>query len=150
MPQISLRPATQDDHDFLWWLHRNTIRPSVEATWGWDEAWQLQYFKERYAPTRGQIVENAGEPIGYLVVERREASLFLALLEIAPAFQNQGIGTRLIADLVEEGRSLGLPVELHVLKANRSAQRLYERLGFVITEDREERFVMRCDVTERP
>ncbi len=84
------------------------------------------------------------------MVERREASLFLALLEIAPAFQNQGIGTRLIADLVEEGRSLGLPVELHVLKANRSAQRLYERLGFVITEDREERFVMRCDVTERP
>ncbi len=82
------------------------------------------------------------------MIERREACLYLALLEIAPDFQNEGIGTTLISDLIKEGKGLGLPVELHVLKSNRKARRLYERLGFGIIEEREERYVMRYDLVD--
>jgi len=55
--KVSLRPATQEDYDFLWWLHHTTMRPYVEKTWGWDEARQSQHFQERFDPTTREIVE---------------------------------------------------------------------------------------------
>ena len=82
--QISLRPATQEDCDFLWGLHRATMRPYVEDTWGWDEQRQAQYFRDRFDPTTREIVEGDGVPIGCISVERREHLIFLSAIEIAP------------------------------------------------------------------
>ncbi len=41
----SLRPATDDDYEFLYQLHAATIKPAVEATWGWDEVCQQERFR---------------------------------------------------------------------------------------------------------
>ena len=53
----TLRPATHDDYHFLYHLHISTIRPAVEATWGWDEAFQREYFREHFDPATRQIIE---------------------------------------------------------------------------------------------
>ena len=68
---VSLRPATENDYDFLWWLHGATMRTYVEAIWGWDEAVQRQYFEERFDPARLRIIESAGQTVGYVSVERQ-------------------------------------------------------------------------------
>jgi len=149
--EVSLRPATQEDYDFLWWLHRVTMRSYVDKTWGWDEAWQSQSFQERFDPTTREIIEFDGVPIGYIAVERRKEVIFLSSIEIAPDYQNRGIGTMLVQSLLDEGRSRGVPVELYVLKVN-PAQRLYERLGFTIIRETETHHIMSFKpqrVTER-
>ena len=99
---VILRPATESDYGFLWWLHAATMRDYVEAIWGWDEAFQRQYFRDRFDPARIEIVERAGEAIGYLSVERHEDAIFLGVIEIAPDHQGRGIGTGLIRDLQDE------------------------------------------------
>jgi GNAT superfamily N-acetyltransferase len=129
--QISLRPATDDDYDFLWRLHCAAMRPYVEKTWGWDKQWQAEYFHNHFDPTTRQIIEGDGGPIGCILVERREDRIFLAAIEIAPDYQGRDIGTELIQSLCSESDGRGVPVELQVLKVN-PARCLYERLGFAV------------------
>jgi ribosomal protein S18 acetylase RimI-like enzyme len=50
-----------------------------------------------------------------------------------PEFRNRGIGGRLLRDLQEEAASAGKRVGIHVEKQN-PARRLYERLGFAMTQ----------------
>jgi GNAT superfamily N-acetyltransferase len=140
--QISLRPATDGDYDFLWWLHCATMTPYVEKTWGWDEQWQAKYFRDHFDPTTRQIIEGGGVPIGCISVERREACIFLATIETAPDYQSQGIGTKLIQGLCSEADGKGVPVELRVLKAN-PARRLYERLAFAVVGETATHYLMR-------
>ena len=138
---ISLRPATENDYDFLWWLHGATMRDYVDAIWGWDEAVQRQFFQVRFNPARMEIVECAGEAVGYIAVERREESIFLGAIEIAPKYQGQGIGTGLIRDLKSEAERRSVPLKLQVLQGN-PARRLYERLGFAPTGETETHIMM--------
>lgn len=139
----SLRPASSDDYDFLYELHVATIRPAVEATWGWDDHFQARYFRQHFVATANQVVVVSGEDAGVLKLEERDGDCFIGLIEIAPAYQNSGLGSSVIRDVVARAFEHGQAVSLHVLKANVAARRLYERLGFYITEERAERFVMR-------
>lgn len=138
-----LRQATHNDHDFLYHLHIATIRDAVEATWGWDEEFQRRYFEEHWDPGPRQIIVVEGQDVGVVQVEMYQDEIFLALIEVAPEWQGKGIGSTVIRDVQAQAREAGLPLTLHVLKANPKARRLYERLGFVVVEEREERVVMR-------
>lgn len=142
--EYRLRAATADDYDFLYRLHATTIREAVEATWGWDETFQRQYFRDHFDPEAQQIVVVDGKDVGVLKWEERDGEPFLGLIEIVPAYQGQGLGTRLIVDLLTEAQNRGKSLTLHVLKANPRARALYERLGFITIEERTERYVMRA------
>jgi len=141
----TLRQATGDDFAFLYDLHRTTIREAVEATWGWDEAFQRRRFREHFDPTGSQIIVVAGRDVGVLQVEQWGDEIFLGLIEIAISHQGRGLGTRVIKDVLALAHAENRPVSLHVLKTNPRARRLYRRLGFVVDEEREERLVMRAD-----
>jgi ribosomal protein S18 acetylase RimI-like enzyme len=52
-----------------------------------------------------------------------------------------GIGSRLLADVIERGRLAKKPVRLGVVKIN-PAVRLYERHGFTITSEDDFKFYM--------
>jgi ribosomal protein S18 acetylase RimI-like enzyme len=141
---ITLRPATRDDYDFLWALLVDTLRPYVEATWGWDEAYQRVRFRDHFDPARQHIVLVDRVAVGVFCVEWREDCIFLSNIGIRPAYQGRGIGTRLIQDLLDEGQARGAPVELQVLKVN-PARGLYERLGFVVSDESETHWGMRWE-----
>lgn len=141
----SLRQATGDDLAFLYDLHRTTIREAVEAIWGWDEGFQRRRFREQFDPAGMQIIVVDGHDVGVLQVEEWGDELFLGLIEIARSYQGQGLGTRVIKEVLAVAHAERRPVSLHVLKTNLRARRLYERLGFVVDEEREERVVMRAE-----
>jgi ribosomal protein S18 acetylase RimI-like enzyme len=147
---VSARQATDDDFDFLWWLHRATMSEYVDQTWGWDDELQEKRFRRRFGPHRIQIVCYQGEPIGCISVEREPFRIFLGVIKIAPAYQRRGIGSYLVQGLCDEADAAGVPLELQVLKVN-PARRLYERLGLVTVGETETHYLMRRTAyTENP
>lgn len=140
----TLRPATGDDHEFLWRLHRETMREYVEATWGWDEADQRERFRREFIAAEGwQVIVVAGEDAGRLVTERRGEDVYVANVQVRPDLQGRGIGTAVLRRIIGEAAREGLGVSLQVLRANRAARRLYERLGFAAVREDLTHAVMR-------
>jgi ribosomal protein S18 acetylase RimI-like enzyme len=140
--RIGLRPGALEDREYLWWLHRETMRDYVDRTWGWDETFQRSKFDENFDPLQVLIIQRDSESIGYISVLRPGNEIFLAAIEIAPAQQNQGIASQLIEELLDEADRSHLPVELQVLKVN-PARRLYERLGFQCRGETPTHYLMR-------
>jgi ribosomal protein S18 acetylase RimI-like enzyme len=139
---VTLRPAKEGDRVWLRALHHAAMREVVEQIWGWDEAEQDRYFDRAFDIEKVRIVRLDSDDVGAIRIDSFEDCLFLADIEIEPAYQGQGIGTRLILELQNEAGGLGLPVTLQVLKSNRARQ-LYERLGFVVTGETETHYRMR-------
>ncbi len=143
--EYALRPSTAEDHAFLTRAHHEGLRPWIEAVWGWDPARQDELVADwltRHAP---DIVTVDGKDAGYLLLRDDEDALNLLAVVLLPRFQRRGIGTRIVREVIERATALGKPVQLGVLRPN-PARRLYERLGFEVTEETEERFRMRRPV----
>ena len=136
--QISLRPVKPEDFEFLWRLHNAALKKYVEETWGWDEEFQRKNFEANFKIEDGEIIVFQGEDVGFWWKIEKENEILLASIRLLPEFQNKGIGTKLIKELIETSDK---PVRLHVLKVN-PARRLYERLGFEITDEADTHFVM--------
>lgn len=129
---IQRRPATDADRRFLKRLNQRAYEPVVTAQFGdWDEALQGRIFAGKWSAQRYQTVEKDGQRVGAICVLRAIDHVWLGEIQIAPAHQNQGVGTRLLRELIGEARALGVPLRLRVLIANR-AKALYEQLGFVV------------------
>ena len=118
------------------------MRSYVDATWGWEDSDQRRRFDAAFDPDRLAVVMVEGEPVGVLRVERRPDEVFLSAIEVAPAWQGRGIGTRLVSEVIGDAGSL--PVTLQVLRVN-PARALYERLGFAVSGETETHFKMRRD-----
>ncbi len=139
----TFRAATAGDRAWLWATKRRCLRPYVEQTWGtWDDAVQRAGFDSKFDPTEIQIIAVGGRDAGYLSARRGEQEIELFNVMINPEFQNQGLGTIVLRGLQTEARSVGIPVRLRVLKVN-PARRLYERLGFTVTDETPTHFQMR-------
>jgi ribosomal protein S18 acetylase RimI-like enzyme len=133
---FTFRAASEADYPWLWSLKRLTMRPYVEQMWGgWDEEAQEKFFRRNFVPANIRIVVVDGRDIGLLHVEREPGASFLANVQILPEFQNRGFGSAIVRQVVDEAHGAGLAVRLQVLKSNQAARRLYERLGFEVTEE---------------
>lgn len=133
--QFALRAATEQDYPWLWALKRLTMQPYVEQTWGgWDEAAQESFFREHFVPANMRVIICEERDVGLLHVERESAAVFLANIQILPEFQCRGLGTAVVQQVLADAEASGLPVRLQVLKTNSDARRLYERLGFQVTD----------------
>jgi ribosomal protein S18 acetylase RimI-like enzyme len=117
--------------DDLFTIHCAASRPYVEQTWGWDEAWQLGYFRDHFKPPLRQVILCQGAPVGFVDVTQTADRLDLINIEIVPAFQGRKIGTRIIRELIGESERRGVPIHLQVLRVNTRAEALYSSLGFV-------------------
>jgi ribosomal protein S18 acetylase RimI-like enzyme len=126
---LELRAAATSDREFFWEVHRTALRAVVEATWGWDEAFQRRYFNERFTTTERFVVGVDGVDVGVVHFTAKEDHVFLGSVALLPEHQGRGLGTDLVNMVLAEGRRRSLPVRLQVLKVNR-ARKLYERLGF--------------------
>jgi ribosomal protein S18 acetylase RimI-like enzyme len=141
--EISLRPATAEDSDFLYDLHRAAMQHYVAQTWGWDEAWQRNNFRQHFNPAECQVITYQGRACGFVSVLERETEVFLKFIEVLPEYQNHGIGTAVIKSILEEAHRSGQPVGLQVLKVN-PARALYGRLGFITTGETATHYLMKA------
>ncbi|TMA10188.1 MAG: GNAT family N-acetyltransferase [Deltaproteobacteria bacterium] len=139
---FSLRPATLDDFEQLFNIHRAALGEYIAATWGWDDEWQRDFFQKNFKPEVRSVIEIRGRMIGFVDVTEQDGGIYLENIEIAPLYQGRGIGTRMIQDLLARAYGRGVILKLQVLKVNHRARALYERLGFQRVGDTETHFLM--------
>ena len=139
---IELRVAKSEDYDFLYALHCTTMRDYIEATWGWDEVWQQNHFKQHFQPEANQIIVLNAHEIGRVEVDYNEDGVHIGNIQILPNNQSRGVGSRVILHIIQEAQRQEHPVTLQVLKVN-PARRFYERLGFVVEGEDDAHFKMK-------
>ncbi|HOP06338.1 MAG TPA: GNAT family N-acetyltransferase [candidate division Zixibacteria bacterium] len=141
VPDISLRTASDADSEFFFEVTKAALGKYIELTWGWDEDQQRRLHEEKWHIDNSYVVIAEGREMGTLRYEEGSERFYVRSLYLLPAWQNRGIGTRIMRLIMDRASSAGLPVGLHVLK-NNPARRLYERLGFVIIDQNETHFEM--------
>ena len=129
MQHYQFRYGTAADKSWLYDLYCETMKPYIEATWGWNESFQLQVFGNNLEPTRWQIVNDGQHDVGGFVLKEEADHFCLEMIIITPTYQKNGIG-RVIVNLIKQHASEDqLPIRLSIIKANPLIP-FYQKLGF--------------------
>jgi GNAT superfamily N-acetyltransferase len=145
MSSYTLTPITPDDTELLVRVYAGT-RAEELATVSWPDEQkdafvrqqfhaQHAYYQEHYRGATFDVIRVEGRPCGRLYVARWPREIRLMDIALLPECRNAGLGGRVLADVLEEGRAKGLPVTIHVERMNR-ALGFYERRGFRVKEDK--------------
>ncbi len=149
MLDFFLRPVTTDDLAITYAIKREAIGAFVDQIWDWDETFQWQFHRETFEayhpPTHASrfwVVEVAGQPVGTWEVTEHIDSFFICGIYLKAAAQGQGIGRKLIEDLLVEASKQRKTVTLEVFRVNERAFQFYLKLGFVVTSQTDTKYVM--------
>jgi ribosomal protein S18 acetylase RimI-like enzyme len=96
---------------------------------------QHRHYVANYPGAELLVIESGTIPIGRIYIYKSRSEIRLMDIALVPDWRNRGIGTRLLRELMVEARSSGSSITLHVEPAN-PAQRMYQRLGFTLIEQR--------------
>lgn len=137
--QITLRPATAADDDFIFNCYASTrAQEMAQVPWSQEQKdafVRMQYTaqKQHYAAEAPQashdIIYVNATPVGRIFLDRREDALHILDITVLPQHRNQGTGSLLLLRLLDEAGRLGKPVTIYVESFNPSL-RFFERLGF--------------------
>ncbi len=121
------------------WWHVEQVLPVERELFG-EELWTARTFWSELGQlgTRHYVVALSGEDlvgprvIGYAGLCDYPDEAWVQTMAVARAAQGQGLGARLLGELLDEAARRGQrTVRLEVRADNAPAQRLYERHGFV-------------------
>ena len=128
---IQTRSVCVLDYDWLYELHRDVYMDVITRQFGnWDEKEQLNFFQDVWRSHNITAIIIDKEPVGMYQLYQHDDHLWLAEIQIATKYQNNGIGAKVMVELITKAHKLGLPLRLRVLNENHRAQSLYQRLGF--------------------
>lgn len=147
MPLLTLRPAVPGDLEAVFEVTKAAMGPYVEATWGtWDDVVQCDRVAKTFNVCTHQIIYIGADLAGVLAVNLHSDHLQLLKVFLLPVFQRKGFGAALVKQVIARADREGLPVRLRVLRVN-PAKSLYDRLGFKVTNEDQERFFMEREPT---
>lgn len=142
---VSLRPVTPADREFLVVVYGGTraqelaqVDWTIEQKVGfirWQFEMQEQEYNQRYPEARYDVILVDGVPAGRMWVGVDDKQIRLLDIAIIPQFQNRGVGTQLLKQLMDEATQANKVLRHMVFMLNDNAFRFYERLGFVTIED---------------
>jgi ribosomal protein S18 acetylase RimI-like enzyme len=106
----------------------------------WDEAAKEAFLRSQFALQASQyrlhypdaafkVILAGGERIGRLYVHRTPGRIHILDIALIPECRNQGVGSTLLREILDQADHLKSKVILYVENYN-PALRLYERLGF--------------------
>ncbi len=141
---VSYRPFAEDDLPFVSELYASTRREELALT-GWPEELQAHFLAQQAAAQHSHyaihffdaewlIIERAGQAIGRIYLHETPGDLHIVDVSLVPDSRGQGIGGAILADVLEQARSNGDCVTIHV-ERNNPARSLYARLGFEMVEE---------------
>ena len=128
---IQTRPARNSDYQWLLELHHTVYRDLITQEFGyWDEDEELGLFMKAWESKPIEILILDEKNVGMFIVDEHADHWWLDEIQIDPRYQQQGIGTEVIGQLIASARTHHLPLRLRVLHVNQGACRLYQKLGF--------------------
>ena len=131
-PRIQLRPATEEDFEFIHALRAEAYRGYVERHFGsWVDAEQREYLRQQWPTRSRRVVQLFGEPVGYLGTSEEASGAKLGNIILRPSARGRGIATRVLSDWLIGLDERGLTASLSVFRDN-PAVALYPRLGFEV------------------
>jgi ribosomal protein S18 acetylase RimI-like enzyme len=139
--KITFRTAGESDRQLLFELYAST-REAELALVPWTEPQKLAFVQMQfaaqahsYAETHPHAVHEIivcdGRDCGRLYLSRLPESFHILDITIAPASRSAGIGTRVLAEIVDEADRVGKPVSIYVEETNPSV-RFFRRFGFEV------------------
>lgn len=139
LSNITLRPVGPDDQEFLIEVYWST-RAGEMALVPWPKeqqqafvrmqfAAQQDHYAKTYPGGRHDIIVADGRQVGRLYVGRLDQEIRIVDITVLPNERNNGIGSYLIRQLMDEAKRTGRVVRIYVEEFNPSL-RLFERLGF--------------------
>ena len=142
---LTFRPIADADLAFLSALYASTRAEELAVT-PWSDAqkaafldmqFQAQHahYQKYYPNADWLVIEQAGQDVGRLYIERSASEHCIIDIALLPAHRGKGFGAALLTDLIDEASAFDKSVSIHVEK-NNPARRLYQRLGFTVAEDK--------------
>jgi ribosomal protein S18 acetylase RimI-like enzyme len=129
--QYRLISALPSHERWLENLRRSVYQELFHATWGgWDEVRHVCQFTECIKKGHISIIEVEGIDAGMVQLFDEPDAVDVAEIQVHPAQQNRGIGSRVLMDVIINSHRSRKCVRLSVGLKNERALRLYERLGF--------------------
>ena len=136
------------DYDFGKHVHHTCYRDVVLRQFGtWDGLLQEGFFRETWFAYPHKLVLIDEQPVGVLCIIDKPDCLIIQEIQILPAYQGSGLGTKILKEQIALAKSRGIPIRLRVLRENR-AKFLYERLGFAPVEPTDVGFIMELKPSE--
>lgn len=141
----SLRKSTRDDAYFLFKVMQLAMLPTIKKSnpnykLNLEEAFEK--YISPFKPEEVDVIVFNGVDIGRLRLVKTNVEIYIGGFQILPGYQNKGIGTKVLHDLIEESLLLNIPVKLEVQKVNFKAKRFYEKNDFNEAGMTEKDFIM--------
>ena len=149
-PAGAAAPVTLRRHrtgDIGWIAHRQGLLYAQE--YGWDQTFEALVaeiaasFVREFDPKseRCWVAEQAGQIVGAVFVVRKSARVAqLRLLYVEPTARGQGLGRRLVDEVIRFARAKGYrTLTLWTNKVLAAARRIYEAAGFVLAKEEHHR-----------
>ena len=144
-PGVSTRPVTDADQEFLIGVYASTrAEELVQVPWDksqkdafirWQFGLQKQEYETRFPDARYEVILVDGVPAGRIWVGTDDTQIRLLDIALLTEFQNRGVGTYLLKQLMDEAARSKKALRHMVFMLNDNAYRFYERLGFETIED---------------
>ena len=136
---IHLRPICEQDNSFLYRLYAST-RADEMALLDWSDEQkseflamqfnaQHSFYMQQFKQASFDVIEQQGDAIGRLYVDRRPDEIRIIDIALMPAYRGKGIGGGIMQALIDEAAEENKSVTIHV-EHNNPAIRLYQRQGF--------------------
>jgi ribosomal protein S18 acetylase RimI-like enzyme len=132
--RFKLRDAEHADYHLVEKLYLDTMQPLLSELDAWDRDEFRERIRQSFNPDETRIVVLDGRDIGFFHVIETDADIKIAQLHLVDGYRGQGIGTKLILELISRAKRFGKTVSLSAPR-NNPAIALYERLGFRTQRD---------------
>ena len=137
---LTLVPAAEDDFEALLALRMATMRESLLRLGRFDPQRARDRLGRAFEPAHTRHVLLGGERLGFVVLlpllDARPPHLVLDHLYIAPQAQRLGVGSWVMAQVLDEADRRDLPVRVTALRLS-DANRFYQRHGFELQHETE-------------
>lgn len=143
-PGTTLRPLIDTDQPFLRHLYATTREAELRVT-GWTDAQKAQFVQMQfdaqqrayfaYPDAEFFVIVQDGKAAGRIYLQHREDALLIIDISLVPEQCGAGIGGAVLSAVFAQALAVGKRVQIHVERFN-PAQRLYQRMGFRLVEDK--------------
>lgn len=135
--------ATPDDHDLIYALKAESVRPYVEKIWGWDEDYQKKDFDSDFSHIEQfNVIEIDGRFAGFVQYYFAYPYFEVVEIHLLPEYRGKGIGSDILRYLQKVCIAQDRKIRIGCFKANHRAKALYQKLGFMQTEETDTHYIL--------